>query len=82
MSTDLPADLIKISRAAKLADVSPSTIWRWILDRKLRSWKWGGHRRVSEAELYALARPVEEPLPHPPARKSRAAEELKAAGWL
>jgi excisionase family DNA binding protein len=69
---EIPSDLIRISRAAKLVDVNPSTIWRWCHEGRLRSWKLVGSRRVSRAELMELLRPVEAaptPIATPPAER-------------
>lgn len=75
----LPTDLISTGQAVKLVpgqrpgkSIHLATVYRWILDGRLRSWKVGGRLLVSEAELRALFRPV-------PARRRPSGENETAA---
>lgn len=66
--TELPADLLPLAKAARLVPgssrhggVDPSTVFRWVQAGKLRSWRAGGRRLVSRAELLSLIREVPAP---------------------
>jgi excisionase family DNA binding protein len=57
---DLPADLVTLEEAELLADCSRSTLWLRLREGALHSWRGpDGLRRVSRAELLALAAPAE-----------------------
>jgi excisionase family DNA binding protein len=54
-----PADLIPLGPAASILHVTPSTLWRWVVRGKLRSWKRAGTRYlVSRADVLELLQPV------------------------
>jgi excisionase family DNA binding protein len=46
---------LKIENAAKLIDVSPWTIRKWIKERNLRFYRFGGAIRIKESDLLAFA---------------------------
>ncbi|RPJ05544.1 MAG: DNA-binding protein [Spirochaetaceae bacterium] len=46
---------LKIENAAKLIDVSPWTIRKWIKERNLPSYRFGGGVRIRESYLSAYA---------------------------
>ncbi len=45
----------KVENAALLIDVSPWTIRKWIKERKLRIYRFGGAVRIKESDLIAFA---------------------------
>lgn len=47
---------LKIENAAKLIDVSTWTIRKWIQDRKIRVYRFGGSIRIKESDLLAFAK--------------------------
>jgi excisionase family DNA binding protein len=60
MSADLPEDLVPLGKAATALHVNRSTIYRWVLGGKLRSWRRAGTRYlVSLADVRELLKPVE-----------------------
>lgn len=48
-----PEDIIPASKAARLARIGLSGLWRWVLTGKLRGWKRGGRLFVSKADILA-----------------------------
>lgn len=49
-----------IPEAARLLEVSPATLWRWIATRRLPAYRVGPRRiRVKREDLVALVRPIE-----------------------
>ena len=46
---------IKIDKAALLVDVSPYTVRKWIKERKLRYYKFGGAVRIRISDLLSFA---------------------------
>jgi excisionase family DNA binding protein len=46
---------LKVEKAALLIDVSPWTIRKWIKERKLRIYRFGGAVRIRESDLMAFA---------------------------
>jgi excisionase family DNA binding protein len=46
---------LKIENAAKLIDVSPWTIRKWIKERNLKFYRFGGAIRIRESDLLAYA---------------------------
>jgi excisionase family DNA binding protein len=71
MNAEIPTDLISPREAAKLLRTGVSTVYRFIQDRRLRSWK-RAHTRylVSRREVLALF--VEEVPPPLPSKRPRA----------
>jgi excisionase family DNA binding protein len=60
MSADLPTDLVPLGRAATQLHVNRSTVYRWVLGGKLRSWRRAGTRYlVSLADVRELLQPVQ-----------------------
>jgi hypothetical protein len=89
----LPVDLIPIRAATGLLPsrrpgkrLALSTLYRWLAQGRLRSWKLVGGRFVSRREVLGLMR-EEQParLPEPAVARERAQaealEQLRAAGW-
>lgn len=65
-----PDDLVTPTRAAQILRLHVSSIYRWIFQRKVRSWTRGQTRRlVSEAEIRAQVQRFIPP-PLPPRRPS------------
>lgn len=63
--TTIPDDLVSPRKACEILSVNISTLYRWILAGKLRSWRRAGTRyRVSLADVRALLEPVM-PRPRP-----------------
>jgi excisionase family DNA binding protein len=46
---------LKVADAAMLIDVSPWTIRKWIKERKIRIYRFGGAVRIRESDLMAFA---------------------------
>lgn len=68
MNADIPEDLVTMTEAARLARCSLNSLYRWLLQGKLSSWKRCGRRFVSRAELLGL---FEEDRREPPAAPER-----------
>ena len=47
---------MKITTAAKLIDVSPWTIRKWIKERKIPTYRFGGSVRIKESDLIDFAK--------------------------
>lgn len=47
---------LKIENAAKIIDVSPWTIRRWIKQKKIRTYRFGGSVRIKISDLLDFAR--------------------------
>jgi len=47
---------LNVEHAAVLIDVSPWTIRKWIKERKIRIYRFGGAVRIREADLLSFAR--------------------------
>ncbi len=57
---DVPEDLIRPSKAAKILACHQATVYRLIMRGTLRAWRLGkDHYRVSEADVRALLQPVQ-----------------------
>ena len=50
---------LRVENAAELIDVSPHTIRKWIDNRMIRVYKFGGAVRIKESDLFDFA--VEKP---------------------
>ena len=46
---------LKIEAAAELIDVSPWTIRKWIKEKKIRVYRFGGAIRIREEDLFEFA---------------------------
>ena len=46
---------LKVDNAALLIDVSPWTIRKWIKERKIRTYRFGGAVRIRESDLMKFA---------------------------
>ena len=46
---------LKIDDAAKIIDVSPWTIRRWIRERRIRTYRFGGSIRIKYSDLILFA---------------------------
>ncbi len=46
---------LKVDKAALLIDVSPWTIRKWIKEKKIRTYRFGGAVRIRESDLMAFA---------------------------
>ena len=86
----VPADLLSPKAAARLLDIHISTLYRWVLTGRLKSyWRGGCRRLISRADLLALIRPAEAPRPvafgaqerERLARQRHAQEVLRQAGF-
>ena len=49
------AHYLKVADAAILIDVSPWTIRKWIKERRIRIYRFGGAVRIRESDLMAFA---------------------------
>lgn len=49
-----PKKMLRVPAAADMAGVSPWTIWRWLGQGRLKSYKLGGARRIAEEDLLEL----------------------------
>lgn len=86
---DLPVDLIRPSRAAKILNVCMATVYRLILRGKVRSWRTAsGRYQVSESEVRGLlveATPGRAPAVATPRQQqrgeNRAREFLRQRGY-
>ena len=57
---------LTVMKAAELIDVSPWTIRKWVRQRKLRSYKFGGALRIKSEDLlqFAAVIPAENEIKH------------------
>lgn len=62
MSEESEEQFYTVSQVARMIQVSPSTIWRWIKEGRLSSVKIGDARRIRSRDLQNLLR--EEPAPY------------------
>jgi excisionase family DNA binding protein len=46
---------LNVEHAASLPDVSPGTIRKWIEERRIRFYRFGGVMRIRESDLLAFA---------------------------
>ena len=46
---------LKVANAATMIDVSPWTIRKWIKERRIRIYRFGGAVRIRESDLMAFA---------------------------
>lgn len=77
----LPADLITLKTAAKILNVHRGTVYRWVLEGRLRAYRIAGCRyMVSRPDLEAAVRPVGVVPDHDPAAE-RAREALRRGGF-
>ena len=54
-SVGLNDHFYKIEKAAKIIDVSPWTIRKWIKEKKIRTYRFGGAVRIRELDLMNFA---------------------------
>lgn len=59
MSSSQETDYYTVAQAAKVLDVSPSTIWRWIKAAKLPAYRVGARKiRIKKEELFTIITPA------------------------
>lgn len=78
----VPTDLIGCGKAARIVNVSPSTIKRWIDKGRLSAWRVGGRYRVSAAELRGLLTQVPPPPTSPAASLTRRQQDAATRARL
>jgi excisionase family DNA binding protein len=54
-TTSIYAHYLKVADAALLIDVSPWTIRKWIKEKRIRIYRFGGAVRIRESDLMAFA---------------------------
>jgi len=52
----VPSDLIRPNQAAKLLSMHLATIYRWMDEGRLAYWRVGRQKRVSRADVLAMAK--------------------------
>ena len=52
----MKSEYLKIEQAARLIDVSKWTVRKWIQERKLRTYRFGGAVRIRKSDLIGFAR--------------------------